>query len=65
NSVGNLGGLVGSYAIGALRNSNTGFRNGIVSLGLGLGTAGCLAIFVRTRAQRLAREPQATNGVAS
>jgi len=65
NSVGNLGGLVGSYAIGALRNSNTGFRNGIVSLGLGLGTAGCLAILVRTRAQRLAREPQATNGVAT
>lgn len=49
NSVGNLGGLLGSYAIGVLRNSNTGFRNGLISLGLGLGIAGCLAIFVRTR----------------
>ena len=46
NSVGNLGGLLGSYAIGALRNSNTGFRNGIIALGLGLGIAGCLAMFV-------------------
>jgi ACS family tartrate transporter-like MFS transporter len=49
NSVGNLGGLLGSYAIGALRNSNTGFRNGIISLGLGLGIAGCLAAFVRAQ----------------
>jgi ACS family tartrate transporter-like MFS transporter len=57
NSVGNLGGLLGSYAIGALRNSNTGFRNGIISLGLGLGIAGCLAMLVRTQDQGLIREP--------
>jgi len=57
NSVGNLGGLLGSYAIGALRSSNTGFRNGIISLGLGLGIAGCLAMFVRTQDQALIREP--------
>jgi ACS family tartrate transporter-like MFS transporter len=56
NSVGNLGGLLGSYAIGALRNSSTGFRDGILSLGLGLGIAGCLAMFVRTQDQGLIRE---------
>ena len=56
NSVGNLGGLVGSYAIGALRNSNTGFRNGIISLGLGLGIAGCLAMLVRAQDHGLVRD---------
>jgi ACS family tartrate transporter-like MFS transporter len=65
NSVGNLGGLVGSYARGALRNSHTGFRNGIVLLGLGLGIAGCLAVCVRTQDQGLAREQQATGAIAS
>jgi len=64
NSVGNLGGLVGSYAIGALRSSSTGFRNGIVSLGLALGTAGCLALLVRTQSQRLACERSAPGAVA-
>jgi MFS transporter, ACS family, tartrate transporter len=57
NSVGNLGGLLGSYAIGALRNSTTGFRNGIISLGVGLGIAGCLAMFVRAQDHSLVREP--------
>ena len=56
NSVGNLGGLLGSYAMGALRNSNSGFRNGIILLGLGLGIAGCLAMFVRTQDQGFVRE---------
>jgi ACS family tartrate transporter-like MFS transporter len=56
NSVGNLGGLLGSYAIGALRNSNSGFRNGIISLGLGLGIAGCLATFVRGQDHGRVRE---------
>jgi ACS family tartrate transporter-like MFS transporter len=65
NSVGNLGGLVGSYAMGALRNSHTGFRNGIVSLGLGLGIAGCLAVCVRTQDQGLARDQQAAGAIAS
>jgi MFS transporter, ACS family, tartrate transporter len=49
NSVGNLGGLFGSYAIGALRNSSSGFRHGIMSLGLAVGFAGCLAILVRAQ----------------
>jgi ACS family tartrate transporter-like MFS transporter len=48
NSIGNLGGLSGSYAIGALRNSSTGFRTGILSLGIGLGIAGLLVLLVRT-----------------
>jgi MFS transporter, ACS family, tartrate transporter len=65
NSVGNLGGLVGSYAVGALRNSNTGFRTGIVSLGLGLGIAGCLTIFVRTQDRGLAREQQGPGAIAT
>jgi sugar phosphate permease len=65
NSVGNLGGLVGSYAVGALRNSTTGFRNGIVFLGLGLGLAGYLALLVRTQAQRLRREQPAPGTIAT
>lgn len=65
NSVGNLGGLAGSYAIGALRNSDTGFRNGIVSLGVGLGIAGCLAMFVRTQDRGLAREEQSPSTIAT
>jgi MFS transporter, ACS family, tartrate transporter len=65
NSVGNLGGMAGSYAIGALRNSDTGFRNGIVSLGVGLGIAGCLAMFVRTQDRGLARDEQLPSTIAT
>lgn len=64
NSVGNLGGLVGSYAIGALKNSSSGFRNGIVSLGFGLGLAGCLTLLVRTQSQRLRPEQPAPDAIA-
>jgi MFS transporter, ACS family, tartrate transporter len=64
NSVGNLGGLVGSYAIGALRNSNTGFRNGIICLGVALGLAGCLALLVRRQARRGPDEGQTQDAVA-
>jgi MFS family permease len=64
NSVGNLGGLFGSYAIGVLKNSSSGFRNGIVSLGLGLGVAGCLALLVRTHSQRLRHEQPAPDAIA-
>ncbi len=64
NSVGNLGGLFGSYAIGVLKNSSSGFRNGIVSLGFGLGMAGCLALLVRTQSQRLHPEQPAPDAVA-
>ncbi len=63
NSVGNLGGLVGSYAIGALRNSHTGFRNGIALLGIGLGVAGCLALLVPAMHQRRLDEEQASDAI--
>jgi MFS transporter, ACS family, tartrate transporter len=49
NSIGNLGGLAGSYAIGALRNSATGFRNGMICMGLSLGLAGSLALMIGRR----------------
>ena len=52
NSLGNLGGLFGSYTIGALRNSG-GFRAGMLSVGLGLGITGCLALLVRSPARIL------------
>lgn len=51
NSVGNLGGLFGSYTIGALRNSTAGFRNGIALLGVGLALTGCLTLLIRARSQ--------------
>jgi ACS family tartrate transporter-like MFS transporter len=65
NSVGNLGGLVGSYAIGALKNSNTGFRNGIEAVGVALGIAGGLALLVRPRTQGLRRELAARDALDS
>jgi ACS family tartrate transporter-like MFS transporter len=61
NSIGNLGGLFGSYAIGALRNAG-GFRTGIQLVGIGLGLAGCLVLLVRTEArnqQQPRAEPEA------
>ena len=55
NSLGNLGGLAGSYAIGALRNSAAGFRNGMVCVGLSLGVAGCLVLLVGKKERRFAK----------
>ena len=49
NALGNLGGLCGSYAIGALKSSDTGFRHGIEVVGIALGVAGGLALLVRSR----------------
>lgn len=63
NSIGNLGGFLGSYAIGSLRNAATGFRTGIELVGLGLGLAGCLVLLVRVQArdrQSQRAEPQAS-----
>jgi ACS family tartrate transporter-like MFS transporter len=65
NSVGNLGGLVGSYAVGALKNSTSGFRNGIVVLGIALGVAGGLALLVRAEAQRSAAGAQAAGTIVT
>ena len=52
NSIGNLGGLAGSCAIGALKNSATGFRNGMICMGLSLGAAG-YAGFILGKRQRV------------
>jgi MFS transporter, ACS family, tartrate transporter len=56
NSLGNLGGLAGSYTIGALRNSTAGFRNGLVVLGFGLGIAGCMALVVPVQSRAVDRD---------
>ena len=58
NSLGNLGGLFGSYLIGALRNSGNGFRTGLGSVGIGLALAGCLVLLVRARAPDRYREQE-------
>ncbi|HLV86255.1 MAG TPA: MFS transporter [Candidatus Sulfotelmatobacter sp.] len=47
NSIGNLGGLAGSFAVGALKNAASGFRDGLFVLGISLGMAGILALLVR------------------
>ena len=46
NSIGNLGGLAGSYSVGALKSATHGFRNGMILLGVALGAAGVLALLV-------------------
>ncbi len=65
NAVGNLGGLAGSYAIGALKNSGTGFRSGIEAVGVALGIAGGLALLVRVRTPGRRREQPAPNALVS
>jgi MFS transporter, ACS family, tartrate transporter len=52
NSIGNLGGLAGSYAVGALKSATHGFRNGMIVLGAALGAAGVLALLVRIEAKQ-------------
>jgi MFS transporter, ACS family, tartrate transporter len=64
NSIGNLGGLLGSYGIGALRNSSTGFRAGMASVGIGLGIAGCLMLLVRARPPHVSATPDACSPVS-
>jgi MFS transporter, ACS family, tartrate transporter len=61
NALGNLGGLCGSYAIGALKSSDAGFRNGIEAVGIALGVAGGLVLLVRLRTRGVGHE-QATTG---
>lgn len=48
NSIGNLGGLAGSYAVGALKNTTQGFRDGMLVLGAALAAAGVLTLLVRS-----------------
>ena len=59
NSIGNLGGLAGSYVVGALKSATSGFRDGLVVLGAALGTAGILALLLRTGSE-LSPEPRAS-----
>lgn len=47
NSIGNLGGLAGSYAVGALKNKAHGFQYGMLALSAALAAAGVLALLVR------------------
>ena len=65
NAVGNLGGLAGSYAIGALKNSGTGFRSGIEAVGVALGIAGGLVLLVRARTPSRQREQPTPNSLVS
>jgi ACS family tartrate transporter-like MFS transporter len=65
NSIGNLGGLAGSYALGALKHTSSGFRNGMVVLGATLGAAGGLALLVRAEAIHLRDQEPAAGEIAS
>lgn len=54
NSVGNLGGFVGPYAMGAITKRTGSFRNGLVFAGLSLLTSAILIVALRKRrTQRL------------
>jgi len=64
NSIGNLGGLAGSYAVGALKSATHGFRDGMIVLGAALGAAGVLALLARTEAQQF-RNQEVAGTVAS
>jgi MFS transporter, ACS family, tartrate transporter len=64
NSIGNLGGLAGSYAVGALKSATHGFRNGMIVLGAALGAAGVLALLVRVEAKQF-RNQEVARTVAS
>ena len=47
NSIGCLGGLVGPWVIGAVRNYTGGFRGGLLCAAVSLGLSGCIALLVR------------------
>ena len=64
NSIGNLGGLAGSYSLGALKSATHGFRNGMVLLGIALGAAGVLALAVRIQTKHLS-DQQAVSTASS
>jgi len=60
NSIGNLGGLAGSYALGALKSATHGFRYGMIALGAALGAAGVLALLVRIEAKHFRNQEVAS-----
>ena len=47
NSVGNLGGFVGPYLVGIVRQMSHSFGGGLAAMALMLFAAGCLALAVR------------------
>jgi len=49
NSIGNLGGFFGPYAIGALRNSTGSFKAGLLVVGAALAVSGSLALTLNDR----------------
>lgn len=65
NSIGNLGGLAGSYAVGALKSSTHGFRNGMMVLAAALAAAGVLALFVRIESTHSRNQAQVAGTVSS
>jgi MFS transporter, ACS family, tartrate transporter len=46
NSVGNLGGFVGPYLMGVVRQMSHSFSGGLAAMALMLAVAGCLALAV-------------------
>jgi len=48
NSIGNLGGFFGPYAIGALRNATGSFTSGLLVVGGALAVSGCLVLLLKT-----------------
>jgi MFS transporter, ACS family, tartrate transporter len=65
NSIGNLGGLAGSYAVGALKDANYGFRNGMLVLGAALAAAGVLALLVRVETKHFQNQEPLTTTVTT
>lgn len=65
NSIGNLGGLAGSYAVGALKSTSHGFRNGMLLLGAALAAAGVLALLVRIESTHFRNQQQVAGTAAS
>ena len=52
NSVGNLGGFVGPYLVGVVRQMSHSFSGGLAAMALMLAVAGCLALALRDPAQQ-------------
>jgi ACS family tartrate transporter-like MFS transporter len=50
NSVGNLGGFVGPYLVGMVRQTSQSFAGGLAAMALMLAVAGCLALALRDEA---------------
>ncbi|MGO9061225.1 MAG: MFS transporter [Candidatus Binataceae bacterium] len=57
NSVGNLGGFVGPYLVGLVRQTSHSFSGGLAAMALMLAVAGCLALALRDPAQQQAQNP--------